>query len=180
MQTWSRGCGRRRVCATGPGLPADHPGAGRGAGPPQVPLRDPTLRCGAQGCSCAHRSVARTKWGNRIPSSPVPPMPAAGFIDAYLASFWSLTGWAPHLVGGRDGWQPGGARAGGAGPSMSVNAMIAAQTRIQRQGAPCCASVSFEGHAANAFQSYVHQALAFSVKVPPPPPTPGATVLPFN
>lgn len=48
---------------------------------------------------------------------------------------------------------------------MSVNAMIAMQTRIERQDAPQCASVSFERHAAYAFQSYVASTLAFSVKV---------------
>mmetsp|Transcript_20771 Transcript_20771/g.62557 ORF Transcript_20771/g.62557 Transcript_20771/m.62557 type:complete len:413 (-) Transcript_20771:823-2061(-) len=50
------------------------------------------------------------------------------------------------------------------GPSMNVNAMIAMQTRIERQDAPHCASVSFERHAAYAFQSYVASTLAFSVK----------------
>ena len=48
---------------------------------------------------------------------------------------------------------------------MNVNAMIAMQTRIERQDAPHCASVSFERHAAYAFQSYVASTLAFSVKV---------------
>lgn len=52
-----------------------------------------------------------------------------------------------------------------AGPSMSIRAMVARQTRIERQEAPHCASVSFERHAANAFQAYVHSALAFSIKV---------------
>jgi len=52
-----------------------------------------------------------------------------------------------------------------AGPSMSIRAMVARQTRIERQESPHCASVSFERHAANAFQSYVHSALAFSIKV---------------
>ena len=42
--------------------------------------------------------------------------------------------------------------------------MIAQQTRIERQDAPHCASVSFERHAANGFQSYVRDALAFSIK----------------
>ena len=51
-----------------------------------------------------------------------------------------------------------------AGPSMNVNEMIARQTRIERQEAANCASVSFERHAANAFQSYVRDALAFSIK----------------
>ena len=47
---------------------------------------------------------------------------------------------------------------------MSVNEMIARQTRIERQEAAHCASVSFERHAANAFQSYVRDALAFTIK----------------
>lgn len=45
-----------------------------------------------------------------------------------------------------------------------MNEMIAQQTQIQRQEAPHCAIVSFERHAANAFQSYVRDALAFSIK----------------
>ena len=36
--------------------------------------------------------------------------------------------------------------------------------RLRRQEAPHCTSVSFERHAANAFQSYVSGALAFSIK----------------
>ena len=47
---------------------------------------------------------------------------------------------------------------------MSVDEMIARQMRIERQEAAHCASVSFERHAANAFQSYVRDALAFSIK----------------
>jgi nuclear protein localization protein 4 homolog len=42
--------------------------------------------------------------------------------------------------------------------------MVAKQTRIERQETPACASVSFDVHAANAFQSYVQSALAFSIK----------------
>lgn len=49
---------------------------------------------------------------------------------------------------------------------MSISAMVAQQTRIERQEAPHAASVSFDRHAANAFQQYVHAALAFSMKVP--------------
>lgn len=50
------------------------------------------------------------------------------------------------------------------GAHMTVEAMVAAQTRIERQETPACASVSFDMHAANAFQSYVQSALAFSIK----------------
>ena len=50
------------------------------------------------------------------------------------------------------------------GPHMTVSRMVAAQTRIERQDNPACASVSFDMHAANAFQSYVQSALAFSIK----------------
>lgn len=35
---------------------------------------------------------------------------------------------------------------------------------MRRQETPHCTSVSFERHAANAFQSYVSGALAFSIK----------------
>lgn len=50
------------------------------------------------------------------------------------------------------------------GPHMTVSSMVAKQTRIERQETPICASVSFDMHAANAFQSYVQSALAFSIK----------------
>ncbi len=50
------------------------------------------------------------------------------------------------------------------GPHMTVSKMVAKQTRIERQETPSCASVSFDMHAANAFQSYVQSALAFSIK----------------
>lgn len=50
------------------------------------------------------------------------------------------------------------------GPHMTVSSMVAKQTRIERQETPTCASVSFDMHAANAFQSYVQSALAFSIK----------------
>ncbi len=50
------------------------------------------------------------------------------------------------------------------GPHMTVSRMVAKQTRIERQETPTCASVSFDMHAANAFQSYVQSALAFSIK----------------
>jgi hypothetical protein len=35
---------------------------------------------------------------------------------------------------------------------------------LGRQESPHCASVSFERHAANAFQQYIHGALGFSIK----------------
>lgn len=48
------------------------------------------------------------------------------------------------------------------GGKMTVESMIAQQTRIERQETPHCASVSFDGHAANAFQTYVNGTLGFS------------------
>ena len=50
------------------------------------------------------------------------------------------------------------------GARMDVAAMVAAQTRIERQDAPHAASASFDFAAANAFQSYVSSAIAFSIK----------------
>jgi nuclear protein localization family protein 4 len=50
------------------------------------------------------------------------------------------------------------------GAHMTVESMVAAQTRIERQDTPHCAAASFDSHAANAFQSYVQSALAFSIK----------------
>ncbi|QDZ19237.1 putative nuclear pore localization protein NPL4 [Chloropicon primus] len=50
------------------------------------------------------------------------------------------------------------------GTSMTVAEMIAKQTRIERQEQADCASVSLERHAANAFQLYVNQGIAFSIK----------------
>lgn len=47
---------------------------------------------------------------------------------------------------------------------MTVEKMVALQTRIERQENPKCTSVSFDVHAANAFQSYIQSALAFSIK----------------
>eukprot|EP00891_Asterochloris_glomerata_P003233 jgi/Astpho2/3233/e_gw1.00052.38.1_t len=52
----------------------------------------------------------------------------------------------------------------GALRKMTVEQLIAKQTRIERQDAPHCASVSFDRHAANSFQAYNQQALAFSIK----------------
>jgi nuclear protein localization family protein 4 len=50
------------------------------------------------------------------------------------------------------------------GTSMTVGEMIAKQTRIERQENADCSSVSMERHAANQFQLYVNQSIAFSVK----------------
>ncbi|KAK9858448.1 hypothetical protein WJX84_010645 [Apatococcus fuscideae] len=50
------------------------------------------------------------------------------------------------------------------GQKMTVEQMMARQTRIERQDKPHCELVSFERHGANAFQQYVHGALAFSIK----------------
>lgn len=47
---------------------------------------------------------------------------------------------------------------------MDIDAMIAAQTRIERQENPVAKSVSFDRYAVNAFQSYVANAIAFSIK----------------
>jgi len=47
---------------------------------------------------------------------------------------------------------------------MDVARMVAAQTRIERQDTPHAASASFDFAAANAFQSYVSSAIAFSIK----------------
>ncbi|KAK9805051.1 hypothetical protein WJX73_007136 [Symbiochloris irregularis] len=50
------------------------------------------------------------------------------------------------------------------GTKMTVQDLIAKQTRIERQETSKCASVSFSSHAANAFQQYVMAAHAFSIK----------------
>lgn len=50
------------------------------------------------------------------------------------------------------------------GAHMDVQRMVAAQTRIERQEAAACSSVSFDADAVHAFQSYVSAALAFSIK----------------
>jgi nuclear protein localization family protein 4 len=47
---------------------------------------------------------------------------------------------------------------------MTVEQLIAKQTRIERQETPHCTSVSFDRHAANVFQSYVSGLLNFSRK----------------
>eukprot|EP00230_Micromonas_polaris_P002087 CAMPEP_0119210160 /NCGR_PEP_ID=MMETSP1327-20130426/2038_1 /TAXON_ID=38833 /ORGANISM="Micromonas pusilla, Strain RCC2306" /LENGTH=423 /DNA_ID=CAMNT_0007207143 /DNA_START=26 /DNA_END=1297 /DNA_ORIENTATION=- len=48
------------------------------------------------------------------------------------------------------------------GGKQTVNGMIAAQTRIERQEHAKCASVSFDQHCANNFQSYVNNTLGFN------------------
>lgn len=50
------------------------------------------------------------------------------------------------------------------GAHMTIEDMIAKQTRIERQEAALCASASFDMHAANVFQSYIQSAIAFSIK----------------
>jgi len=50
------------------------------------------------------------------------------------------------------------------GSKMTMGDLIAAQTRIENQEDPDCKSVSFDRDAANVFQSYVHQSIAFSVQ----------------
>jgi len=54
--------------------------------------------------------------------------------------------------------------AGVYGRKMTMEDLIARQTRIERQEKPHCGSLSFDRDAANAFQHYVHESLAFSVK----------------
>ncbi|KAG6554767.1 hypothetical protein Mapa_003786 [Marchantia paleacea] len=54
--------------------------------------------------------------------------------------------------------------AGAFGKKMTMDDLIARQTRIERQEKPHCCSLSFDRDAANAFQHYVHESLAFSVK----------------
>lgn len=48
------------------------------------------------------------------------------------------------------------------GGKMTVEGMIAQQTRIERQETPHCASVSFDAHTADAFQQYVNGTLGFN------------------
>lgn len=50
------------------------------------------------------------------------------------------------------------------GAHMTIEGMVAKQTKIERQETPVCSSVSFDMHAANAFQSYIQSAIAFSIK----------------
>ena len=42
-----------------------------------------------------------------------------------------------------------------AGPHMTIAQMMLKQTRIERQDKPECASLSFDGQAANVFQACV-------------------------
>jgi nuclear protein localization family protein 4 len=50
------------------------------------------------------------------------------------------------------------------GAHMTIDDMVARQTRIERQDAAECSSASFDMHAANVFQSYIQSAMAFSIK----------------
>lgn len=50
------------------------------------------------------------------------------------------------------------------GKKMTIEDLIARQTRIERQEKPHCSAVSFDRDAANAFQHYVNETLAFAVK----------------
>lgn len=53
---------------------------------------------------------------------------------------------------------------GAFGRKMTMDDLIARQTRIERQETPHCSALSFDREAANTFQRYVHESLAFSVK----------------
>lgn len=54
--------------------------------------------------------------------------------------------------------------AGSFGRKMTMDDLIARQTRVSRQDTPNCASVSLDRFAADAFQRHVNEALAFAVK----------------
>ncbi|KAK3407356.1 hypothetical protein EUGRSUZ_K03426 [Eucalyptus grandis] len=54
--------------------------------------------------------------------------------------------------------------AGSFGRKMTMDDLIARQMRVGRQEAPHCELVSFDRDAANAFQHYVNETLAFAVK----------------
>uniref|UniRef100_A0A0D6R0B3 MPN domain-containing protein n=1 Tax=Araucaria cunninghamii TaxID=56994 RepID=A0A0D6R0B3_ARACU len=54
--------------------------------------------------------------------------------------------------------------AGSFGKKMTMDDLIARQMRIERQEKPHCQGVSFDRDAANAFQQYVNETLAFAVK----------------
>eukprot|EP00249_Psilotum_nudum_P008165 c21083_g1_i1 orf=324-1562(-) len=54
--------------------------------------------------------------------------------------------------------------AGSFGKKMTMDDLIAKQTRIERQEKPHSNSASFDRDAANAFQHYVNETLAFAVK----------------
>lgn len=49
-------------------------------------------------------------------------------------------------------------------PDLGLTAVVTQPSATRRQETPHCASVSFERHAANAFQAYVAGALNFSIK----------------
>lgn len=59
---------------------------------------------------------------------------------------------------------PGVTPHGSFGKKMTMDDLIARQTRIERQEKPHCSALSFDREAANAFQHYVHESLAFSIK----------------
>lgn len=50
------------------------------------------------------------------------------------------------------------------GKKMTMDDLIARQTRIERQEKPHCASVSFDRDTASAFQHYVNESLVFALK----------------
>jgi nuclear protein localization family protein 4 len=50
------------------------------------------------------------------------------------------------------------------GAHMTIDEMVSRQTRIERQECAVCSTASFDMHAANAFQSYIQSAMAFSIK----------------
>ena len=50
------------------------------------------------------------------------------------------------------------------GAKMTMDELIALQTRIDRQEVPHCQALSLDRHAANMFQMYLSQGLGFSVK----------------
>ncbi|XP_068661498.1 NPL4-like protein 2 isoform X2 [Aristolochia californica] len=54
--------------------------------------------------------------------------------------------------------------AGSFGKKMTMDDLIARQMRVSRQETPHCSSVSFDRDAANAFQLYVNDTLAFAIK----------------
>lgn len=54
--------------------------------------------------------------------------------------------------------------AGSFGRKMTMDDLIARQLRVSRQENPHCSSASFDRDAANAFQVYVNETLAFSIK----------------
>jgi nuclear protein localization family protein 4 len=53
---------------------------------------------------------------------------------------------------------------GSFGKKMTMDELIARQVRIERQDKPHCGSASFDRDAANAFQQYVNENLAFAIK----------------